>query len=295
MTVQIRSFSDIDVLDIIKLLNTTYQNAYEFSPYTEEGLRSWIQEGKLKILVVEEDGRFVGSAAYHDGHWGEEVEWLAVPERPDRKAIEKSFVDKIEKYVKGNTVFTAVDSGSPKIAEWAERGYKAEGGLCHLTAKLNELRPVPEVPEGIVLRNLKADEEEQMVEAVNSGFGFERLKLGNLQTWKTDDPPFDERWVQVAETEGKIVSVVVAKPDTNYNKTFNCRRGYLGPATTLADFRGKNLASALTVRAMNLLFTEGMDSVGLFTSEKNAASLTLLEKVGFETSHVWKFMRKNLP
>jgi ribosomal protein S18 acetylase RimI-like enzyme len=86
----------------------------------------------------------------------------------------------------------------------------------------------------------------------------------------------------------------VAKRDANYNRFFRGNRGYFGPAATIPECRGKNLASALTRRAMNFLFNKGMNSVALYTSEQNVASLALLQKLGFRIGHHWKFMRKEL-
>jgi ribosomal protein S18 acetylase RimI-like enzyme len=163
-----------------------------------------------------------------------------------------------------------------------------------MVAALDAVKPLPEIPEGIVIRNLQDGEEERFVEAVNTGFGTERVKIGDIDRWKTESPPFDEEWIHVAEISGRIVSVVVAKPDTRYNNSFNGSRGYLGPAATLNEHRGKNLASALTRQAMNSLYEKGMNAVALYTSEQNAPSIALLRKLGFEVGRHWKFMRKNL-
>jgi len=130
---------------------------------------------------------------------------------------------------------------------------------------------------------------------VNAGFGWQRLEIGIIQRWKHECPVFTEEWVHVAEHNNKIVSVVASRPDEDYNEFFSRKRGYLGPAATLPEYRGKNLASALTIRAMNFLFEKGMDSAALYTSEKNAVSIALLRKLGFKVAHNWKFMRKNLP
>ena len=295
MAIQIRPFTDNDLPNIAKQLNETYRDTYEFSPYTVDGLHFWLQESRLRIVVAEEDGNFLGTAAYHDGHWGEEIEWLAVFEGPNKKLIENMFVSELEKFVHDTRIFTPIDFDSPKINEWIERGYKAEGGLYHMIIALDDLKPVLEMPESMVLRSLRPDEEKALVEAVNAGFGWERLKLGDIQKWKIDSPPFSEDWVQVADTNGKIVSVVVAKPDTFYNEAFEGKRGYLGPASTLAEYRCKNLAFTLTVRALNLLFERGMGSAALFTSATNVASMTLLQKLGFKIGHHWKFMRKTFP
>lgn len=158
---------------------------------------------------------------------------------------------------------------------------------------LSGLKSIPKIPEGVLLRCLKPEEENEFVQVVNAGFGWERVKLGDIEKWKAESPPFDEEWIYVAESDGKLVSVVVAKPDIGYNRFFNAKRGYLGPAATVPEYRGKNLASALTVHAMNSLFKRGMDSVCLFTNEANAFSIKLLQKIGFQIGFHWRFMLKH--
>ncbi|NWG10256.1 GNAT family N-acetyltransferase [Candidatus Bathyarchaeota archaeon] len=294
MLIQIRNFTEEDLPILLDLLNKTYRSSYEFVPYTEERLRARIQEGKFKILMVVEDGKILGSATYNDGYWGEEIRWVMVNETPNRKTIENELVKEAEKCVKGEKVFTVLDAESPAIIDWIERGYRFEGGLYHMVARLDGEKLLPMVLEGVSLRSLKHDEEKEFVEAVNAGFGLERVQLGAIQKWKVEDSPFSEEWIHVAEIGGKIVSVVVSRPDVDYNKAFNGKRGYLGPAATLPEHRNNNLASALTCRAMNFLFRKGMNSVALHTSEQNLPSVALLNRLGFETGHHWKFMRKYL-
>lgn len=294
MNFQVRSFTSKDTPIVVDLLNQERRESYEFIPFTEDKLVSWLQEGRLKILVAEENGEFVGSAAYNDGHWGEEIAWLTVSRKQDREVIEDILVKEVEKYVKNKKVFTSIDVGSPQIVQWIKWGYKAEGGLYQMMADIDGLEPLPKTAEGIILRSLKQGQEKEFIEMVNTGFGWERLMPSTIQQWKLDSPDFNEDWVHVAEFEGRIVSVVVAKRDVNYNRCFGDRRGYLGPAATLPEYRRKNLASALSCRAMNFLFRKGMNSVALYTSEQNVASITLLQRIGFRTSHHWKFMRKDL-
>ncbi|TET64101.1 GNAT family N-acetyltransferase [Candidatus Bathyarchaeota archaeon] len=292
MTITIRNFTDKDLSNIVKLLNETRRESYEPIPFSKEELSSQIKEWNLEILVAEEEGEIVGSAAYNNGQWGEEIEWLSANEKPNRKFIENLLVTEIEKHVKGDTVFTVVDAESPEINEWTKLGFMAEGGLYHMVARLDGLRSLPEVPEGIVIRYLREEEEKDFVEAVNAGFNRERLEQGVIQKWKSKCPPFSEEWIHVAELNENIVSVIVSRPDVKYNRFFRGNRGYLGPAATLPEYRRKNLASALTFRAMNSLFKKKMNSVALYTSEKNTASVNLLRKLGFKIGHHWRFMRK---
>ena len=295
MTAQIQSFTDKNLSSLVKLLNEARRESYEFIPINEEKLRSRIKEWDLEVLVVEEEGEIIGSVAYNNGHWGEEIEWLCVRENPNRKHLENLLVREIEKHVKGEKIFTVVDAESLKINEWTERGYKPEGGLCHMVARLDGLKPLPKVPEGTIISSLKTEEEKDFVEAVNAGFNHERLKQGVVQRWKSECPPFSEELIHIAKLDSKIVSVVVSRPDTKHNEFFGGKRGYLGPAATLSKYRGKNLASALTRRAMNALFEKGMSSVALYTTEQNVPSVTLLRRLNFKIGYHWKFMHKNLP
>ncbi|MEM3627929.1 MAG: GNAT family N-acetyltransferase [Candidatus Bathyarchaeia archaeon] len=292
--IKVRNFEEKDLPTVVDLLNHAYQGAYEFTPYSENDVCSWLRRGNVKIFVAEVEGEILGVASYREGHWGEEIEWLAARDIENKRAIEDALVKAIEKQVKDSAVFTAVDAESPKIAEWIERGYKAEGGLYHMIAKLDGLKPIPKVPEGIILRSLKPEEENAFVEAVNAGFGWERISVGAIQRWKDEHPPFSEEWIHVADDGGKIVSVVVSRPDTEYNEYYGGKRGYMGPAATIPQYRGKGLASALTCRAMNFLYMFGHDSVALYTAEQNIPSVALLRKLGFQVAHNWKFMRKNI-
>jgi len=292
---KIRNFTPEDLLNIIKSLNETFNGTYEFVPYTQENLLSRIKEGTLKIVIAEEKETVIGSAAYYNSYWGEEIEWLVTLPISNKEVIEDELVKEAEKHVKSGKVFTPVDAESPKIAEWIQRGYNVEGGLYHMVNRLTEVKTLPNVPDNVILRSLSIGEEKEFVEAVNAGFGWERLRIGIIDMWKTDCPPFDEKWVHVAEINRKIVSTVVSRPDMEYNKHFNGKRGYLGPAATIPEYQSKGLVSALTCRAMNFLLEKGMGSVALYTSEQNVPSVMLLQKLGFTIGHNWKFLRKTLP
>jgi ribosomal protein S18 acetylase RimI-like enzyme len=295
MKVDIRSFSEKDLSTFVGLLNEARKSAYEFLPFTEEEVEERLRGGKSKVLIAEEDDEIVGTITYNDGYWGEELRWLAVRVVPDQKVIEDVLVREAEKLVRRGTVFTSVDDGSPKTTDWIDRGYAPSGGLYQMIAKLEALKPIPQVQEGTSIRSMKPGEEKEVVATVNAVFGWDRLKPDFVEKGKVDSPPFDEEWVQVAFHEGKLVSVVVAWPATEFNVYYKTKRGYLGPAATLPEYRGKKLASALTVRAMNVLFEKGMDTVVLHTSELNVPSVTLVRQIGFQVGHHLKFLKKNVP
>jgi ribosomal protein S18 acetylase RimI-like enzyme len=295
MTAQITEFAKKHLPAIVRLLNDENKDSHEFIPFDEERVQSEIRNRRLKLLVAEENGKVLGLIGAHSHESLEEhISWLAAIKGQNQKAIENMLVNELEKNVKANAFLIMIDEGSPKIADWTNRGYVLEPGFQRMSAKLDGLRPIPKVDEDTKLRSLGTDEEEQFVEAVNRGFGWKRLERGDLETWKLEDPPFTEEWVQVAEVKERIASIVVAKPDTDSTKYLHLNRGYLGPAATLPEFRNKHLASALTAQAMNFLYKKGMDSVILGTSEQNVSSIALLRSLGFQVENARKILRREL-
>jgi len=294
MTVKIRGFKEPDLPFLWELLKEPdAEQRLLYIRYGNGNFLSWLKERRIEVLIAENSHGIIGSAAHNDGFWGEEIEWLVACRNAHRKLVEDMLVKEVEKYVKKGTVFTSVNAGSSKVEEWMQRGYCPNGGLCYMVTKLSGLKSASEIPEGVLLRSLKPEEENKFVQLVNAGFGWERVRVGDIEKWKTESPPFDEEWIHVAEINEKLVSVVVSKPDTGYNQFFNAKRGYLGPAATLPEYRGRNIASALTVNAMNFLFKQGMDSVCLLTHEANAPSIKLSQNMGFQIGHHWTFMFKH--
>jgi ribosomal protein S18 acetylase RimI-like enzyme len=295
MTIQTLEFAVEHMPVVVRLLNEEYKDSFEFIPYSEERVLSQIQRRGIRILVAEENGNPRGLVGTHlEEHGEENITWLAAKKGPNRRIIENRLLDEIEKNAKGDTITTTIDEGNPRIKDWLNRGYTVNPGWMRMSARLDGLKPISKVAQSLKLRSLGLNEEEKLVEVINIAFGWQRLERGDLEKWKSMDPPFSEDWVQIAETDKKIVSAVVAKPDTEYLKYLHLRRGYLGPAATLPEFRNMGLASALTAQAMNLLFTKGMNSVRLGTSEQNASSITLLRSLGFHVDIVRKILRKNL-
>jgi ribosomal protein S18 acetylase RimI-like enzyme len=296
MTIQISEFaSERHLKALAELLNNEYRDSFEFVPFDGERIKYQIRRRNMSVLVAKEKGDAVGLIGTHLEEHGEvNISWLAAREGYDRKRIEDLLVNTVERKAKGDSVSAGVEEGSPRIKDWIQRGYSLNPGWLRMSAKLDHLRKIAKVGADTKLRSLKLSEEEKLIEVMNTGFGWRRLELGALENWRVEDPPFTEDWVQVAEVDGRIVSAVVPRPDTESNKYLHLNRGTLGPAATLPEFRSRHLASALTTRAMNLLFEKGIDSVRLGTSELNIPSQTLLRSLGFQVDNVRKIMRKKL-
>ena len=158
--------------------------SFEYMPLTEEEVRSRIEHGKSQVLIAEDAGKVVGSVTYSDGYWGEEIRWLVVRRATDQRLVEDLLVSEAEKLVRGETVFTSVDLGSPETVEWARRGYSVDGGLYQMVAGLEGSRAIPDVPEGIVLRSMRLGEEKNVVDVVNTvsgGNGWSRISLRRVR------------------------------------------------------------------------------------------------------------------
>ncbi len=292
---RIRNFEENDLQTIASLLNKEYGDDQEFVPFTTDRVRSQVSGHGLKIKVAEESGRVTGLVATHpEGTCEESIHWLAADEDSNERPTEDALVRYVEEHSDAESISTMIADGSPKIKRWEKRSYFLCPGFQRLTAKLDTLRPIPELSEGTTLRSLRPDEEEKLVELVNSGFGWERLEKGTINEWKSDDPLFTEEWIHVAEVGGRLVSTVVSKRDVDYLKYFKVQRGYLGPAATLSEYRNKHIAKALTARAMNFLLDKGMTSVRLGTAEKNVSSQALLRSLGFQIDSTRKILRKKL-
>jgi len=291
---KIRKFVETDLPTVVNLLNKigSIHGLYEFIPYTQARFLSEMKEGNAIVLVAE-DNEIEGFVAL-SRRFREEIRQLCVRPVPSRKRIEDLLVAEIEKEVEGEEINLMISSRSARIGDFVRRGYEVEGGLYHMVARLNSLCPIPLVPEGYVLRNFASDEENALIKAVNAAFERERIQKGVIEQWIAEGKILDETWIHVADFKGKIVSAVVARSDVEYNRYFGARRGYFGPVATLPSHTRKGLATALARRAMNFLFNKGMDSVALYISETNIASVSMFRKLGFKTKHRWKFLHKDL-
>jgi len=293
MDESIREAAEKDLPEVVSLLNKYYECSYEFAPYTEESLRQFIREKNAFVLVAEGRQGISGIIAYFSHPRGTRIELLAVDAEKAQKDTADLLVREVELSTNADMIFTSVDAAGQEIDAWKRRGYTQENVWCHMIAQLKAVAPIPPSRCSAILRSLRKDEEAEMVEMANKSFGFQRLSLGCTKRWKEEHPGFSEEWIHVAEVGGKIVSIIVSLPDEEYNESFGSRRGYLGPAATLPGFTGMGLATALTRRAMNFLIEKGMDSVNLYTSETNNASIKLLQRSGFKMVSRWIEMSKH--
>ena len=250
---------------LVSLLNEAEAKSYEFIPYSEQSLQAELKEAKSVLMACDERNRISGLAYLHEEWYGETVT-LHLRSGTGQWEVGDVLLSSLEPLSKTGSLSTSVDPfDRERLSFFRRKGYRPESSLYQLTADLGRRRRRPHLPEGCVLRNLRTDEEERLIELANTAYDGVRLRPGILARWHAQDPNFGTDWVQVVECEEQLVATVVARSDGEYNNYFQANRGYLGPAATLPSYRGKGLSQALTAEAMNCLRERGMQTVCLHT------------------------------
>ncbi len=292
--VKLRTFSDTDITELVSIVNEAYREEYEFIPYNEEDLLSELKPASTVLLATDEGGQIIGLAYLRQDWYGETFTTCARP-GTDWREIEGSLLTAIEPCNKTGNITTAVEPDDRERMEFfIARGYRPQSSLYQMVVDLDQPVPWISLPEGYTIRSLNPDEEERLIRLANAAYSSERLQPGVLAKWQARDPDFKVDWIQVAEWQGELVAMVKASSDREYNEHYNARRGYLGPAATLRDHRGKGLSKALTARAMDILREHGMHTACLYTWEGNPAAVELTKHLGFRLGHEWKILGRKL-
>jgi ribosomal protein S18 acetylase RimI-like enzyme len=283
---------------LLAIANEAYANSYEFTPFTEEDLR--LNEPDHITLVAQRGDKVIGFALIdshsHRDEAEAEIESLAVTKQAGT-SVEKLLVYACEKTAKAKFVTYYLPPEDEKIGWLTKRGYVIESGYCHFVASLDQLPPPPTVEadvKGFRERSMTDSEEDEIINVVNAAYGHERLTKQHFERWRKQDPLFSNEWVLLGVLEDKIVSVVCSRQDIGYNQTHGKRRGYLGPAGTLPEFRSRGLNKALNWHAMKFLRDKGMSEVSLYTAETNEQVHRLAKDLGYQQRYVWKRLKKTL-
>jgi len=292
---KLREYRESDLPQLVSLQNEADRNSYEFIPYDEEDIRARLTGASTALVATDVKDQIVGLAYLRQDWYGETVT-IPVRPGPNENHIRDLLLPAIEPLNKTGTISTSIDNADQnRLAYFTARGYAPESALYQMIADLDRPPPPQHLPEGYLLRSLRPDEEEALIRLANAAYHGDRLRPGILDRWKKEDPDFEVEWVQVAEYEGKLVALVAARSDRDYNEHYNARRGYLGPAGTLPAHRGKDLSKALTARAMSFLRERDMQTACLHTWAGNPPAVKLTKDLGFRLDHEWKIMHKSFP
>jgi GNAT superfamily N-acetyltransferase len=280
--------------EVVSLANEAEAGTYEFIPYSEEGLQAELKEASSVLLSTDDQGRVAG-LAHLSRQWFGETFTLYFRPGPGQWEVADLLLAALEPRTQTDELSTSVEpSDRERLDFFLGRGYRTGSSLYQMTANLDRRRRLPRLRAGCIIDGLKADEEEALIRLANTAYAGERLRPGILARWQAQDPGFSADWVKVVRCDGNLVAAVAARSDREYNEYYRANRGYLGPAATLPDYRGKGLSQALTARAMNFLRERGMPSVCLYTWEGNKPAVKLTTNLGFRVAHEWKILGKRV-
>jgi len=213
----LRQYRESDIPELTDLVNEAQQGSSEFIPRTEKDVQERLAGASCVLLATDDDDSIAGFA-YLRQDWYAETVTLSVRPGHSQDEIADLLLPIIEPQNKTGVVSTSIEpQNQSRLNLFAARGYARESSLYRLIAPLDRPLAVPQVAAGYVVRSLRADEEEAFIKLANAAYQGERLRPGILARWKEGDATFDTDLIQVAEYEGELVALVVAKSDLMYN------------------------------------------------------------------------------
>lgn len=147
--------------------------------------------------------------------------------------------------------------------------------LTHRT--LDDLPPVPALPEGFRIRGASGIEEAAALAAVHAAsFGSQWTAAAYAKVMQSPGYAPEREFVVVAP-DGRFAAFTVT-----WHDVVN-RLGYFEPVGTHSDFRRMGLARALMIYAMHAMRAAGMSQVWVLheAGEENPASAALYARLGF--------------
>jgi mycothiol synthase len=174
-------------------------------------------------------------------------------------------------------------AGRQAIAERA--GYAPVRWFFEMTRSLDDMPPVPDLPDGIELRAATADQMRQIftadVEAFQDHWGGFESSEESFQRW-LDSPSLDPSLLLIAWAGDEVAAGVVNGIYAAENEALGLLRGWLDSVFTRRAWRGRGIARALIVRSLHLLKERGMTTAVLGVDAENpSGALGLYERIGF--------------
>ena len=292
-SVRIRKALSDDIPTMIMLSSKARCNSYKFRGLSQPDFSldkadnfAFVAESRrilVGCIMVESPSVFDSNEA--------EITILAVSSRESN--LEENLIEAAEENVRVANVSIRVRSDDEMAGWLASRGYAVEPGFWHFVASLAVLPKEP-VAEHVQIRSMKKSERGEVIDAVNAAYGKRRLTQDHFSRWRRQDPQFNEDWVLVAILDEKIVGVLCLREDLQYSQVSGKRRGYMGPAATLPQYRSHGIGRALNWHGMQFLKAHGMDEASLYTEENNIPVHRLVSDLGYEHRHIWKRFKKTL-
>ncbi|HKT44735.1 MAG TPA: GNAT family N-acetyltransferase [Gaiellaceae bacterium] len=277
-----RPFTEEDADAVAALLAADEERFY--------GRRSRLQGSDLLLYrhfwkeawIYEEDGRIVASVTY--SVHGDAANIRGIVGARGR-GIGTQMLERGEAFAREHGV-TKIHTGAPEPnadarALFESRGYREVRRFWEMGIDLAEEPAVPELPDGLVLDELRDGEQRAFYDALNEAFE---------DHWEWHPMPFDE-WLEIRKDQhhderGPVWFVIrdgdelaaVTRNDANVGGG-----GYVGAIGVRQAWRGKGLAKALLYRTFLEFWHRGTPRVTLDVDAQNETGATqLYERVGME-------------
>ena len=203
----------------------------------------------------------------------------------------------VESSLTGDSIETEVwDDDSFRTAIYAQHGFAPNSDVHSYTVTLralDDLPPVPRLPDGFSIRAAAGVHEAELLAAVHAASFGSQWTSGQYARVMESPGYAAEREFVVVAPDGRFAAFTVT-----WHDALN-RIGYFEPVGTHADFRRMGLARALMIHAMHAMRAAGMRHVQVVheAAEKNPASAALYAGLGFMPqfkTHLWVKRRVQL-
>lgn len=181
------------------------------------------------------------------------------------------------------------------VALLRNAGFEPTRWFFEMTRDLSEPIPDVDLPDGLEVREVKAEEIRQIwhadVEAFKDHWGGFDSSDENLRRWM-EKPTFDPSLWVIAWDGDEVAGGVVNAIEADENEMLGVKRGWLHSVFTRRQWRRRGLARALIARSLVKIRDRNMDTGILGVDADNpTGALGLYERIGFtvfERSTAWR-------
>ena len=297
MTV-VRPAREEDVEAAAEMLNERSRRLFGTDDTTPDDLLLYwtspdVELGKDVLLAESRDGELGGYAdlgANGDTVWldlrGTDPETLpALLAAIEARASEKEPDKKLWSYSPAND--------APLNELFERTGYRPVRHSYRMRIDLDGPPPEPEWPEDFSVRPMREGEERRVYDASNAAFAdtwmFHPDPYDSWFHWMVEEPSFDRSLWFVAEHEGELAGIVLARAPENEPGL-----GWVRVLGVLPEYRRRGLGRALLRQAFCEFASRGFNAVGLGVDAENpTGALRVYERAGMRVERTYLIFERS--
>ena len=173
---------------------------------------------------------------------------------------------------------SAEDEPLRKLYE--DAGYELVRHSFRMRIELDHEPSAPDWPDGFTVRTLREGEEQRVYDAHNESFAdtwmFEPEPYESWMHWFVGDPAFDPSLWLLAEANGDLAGIVIARPSEHEPGV-----GWIRILGVVPQYRQRGLGQALLRRSFAEFASRGFGAVGLGVDAENpTGAVRVYERAG---------------